>query len=66
MVVLAFPLPTLLSMSPSTDSSCFSVTGARKRGSWLRCGVLLAMGEDSRGWLTTVEALGYTTPPHSF
>ena len=57
-VVLASPLPTLPSMSPATDSSCFSVTGAWKGGSWLGCGVLLAMGEDSRGLLTTVEAPG--------
>ena len=44
-------------MPPSTVSCCFSVTGARKGGPWLGCGDFPAMGENSRGWLTTVEAL---------
>ena len=43
-VVLASP-PTLPSMSPSTVSSCFSVTGAWKGGPWLGCRDLPAMGE---------------------
>ena len=30
------------------------------------CGDLAAMGEDSRAWLTTMEAPGYTRHPHSF
>ena len=62
-----FSVPvTQPSMPPSTVSSCLSVTGAWKGGPWLGSGHLPAIGEDSRGWLTTVEAPGYSRHPHSF
>ena len=63
---LASPPSTQPSMPPSTVSSFFSVTGVWKGGPWLGCGDLPALEEDSRGWLTTVEALGCSRHPHSF
>ena len=65
-VIVSPPPPTLPSMFPSTDSSHISVKGAWKGGPWLGCGDLAAMGDDSRGWLTTVEGTAYTRHPHSF